>query len=508
MSDLPKGWTATTVGEAGTVQLGRQRSPENHDGPRMRPYLRVANVYEGRIDASDVMTMNFSDEEFARFKLEAGDILLNEGQTKELVGRPAIYGGEVPGACFTNSLVRFKPRAGVEPRYAYNVFRHYMRSGEFQRIAQITTNIAHLGAGRFAGVPFSLPPLPEQRRIVAKLDALLARSRKAKEALDRLPALLDKLRQSVLAAAFRGDLTKEWRAAHPDVEPARKLLERIRAERRRRWEEGGRAKGKDPRKVAYGEPGRVESEGLAELPEGWAWASLADLVMEGPTNGLSPVCDPAGAGPLVLKLTATTSGELVLGDHAVKRAVALIERGADCWIRRGDILVQRANSLEYLGATAVFDGPEDTYVFPDLMMRLRVSDATLRTYLWRALNGPDVRRHFQSRATGTAGNMPKINGSILRETMIPVPGTPEMEEIVRRIQPTLASVAKLEAVANGLASRLLKQEQALLAKAFRGELVPQDPNDEPASVLLERIQAERTVAGDAGPKRGRKPARG
>src|SRR5690606_14916157 len=96
-----------------------------------------------------------------------------------------------------------------------------------------------------------LPPLNEQRRIVDKIEALTARSRRAKEALDAVPALLDKLRQSILAAAFRGDLTKEWRAAHPDVEPASVLLERIRKERRARWEEAElaklRAKGSPPK---------------------------------------------------------------------------------------------------------------------------------------------------------------------------------------------------------------------------------------------------------------------
>ena len=109
---------------------------------------------------------------------------------------------------------------------------------------------------------FPLPPLNEQRRIVAKLEALLARSRKAREALDAVPALLERFRQSVLAAAFRGDLTADWRAQNPDVEPASKLLERIRAERRRRWEEAELermvARGKPPKddrwKAKYEEP--------------------------------------------------------------------------------------------------------------------------------------------------------------------------------------------------------------------------------------------------------------
>ena len=142
----PAGWTKTTVGEVGRVQLGRQRSPKNHSGPHMRPYLRVANVFEDRINLDDVMEMNFTPAEYEVFKLEPGDILLNEGQSLELVGRPAMYRGEMPGACFTNSLVRFQAGPLLDPKFALYVFLGYLHTGRFQRIATNTVNIAHLGA--------------------------------------------------------------------------------------------------------------------------------------------------------------------------------------------------------------------------------------------------------------------------------------------------------------------------------------------------------------------------
>ena len=115
-----------------------------------------------------------------------------------------------------------------------------------------------------------LPGTNEQKRIVAKLDALQARSDAAKQALDAIPPLLERFRQSVLAAAFRGDLTRAWRAQDPDVEPASELLARIRVERRRRWEEA------NPRKT-YVEPEPVDVTGLPELPEGWCWSTPRDI---------------------------------------------------------------------------------------------------------------------------------------------------------------------------------------------------------------------------------------
>jgi Type I restriction modification DNA specificity domain len=122
---LPNGWEWVRVKSVGGVQLGRQRSPQYHSGPNMCPYLRVMNVFEDRIDTEDIMKMDFSLEDFERYRLESGDILLNEGQSRELVGRSAIYRGEVPGACFTNTLVRFHPDAPIGPDYPQIVFLGY-----------------------------------------------------------------------------------------------------------------------------------------------------------------------------------------------------------------------------------------------------------------------------------------------------------------------------------------------------------------------------------------------
>ena len=105
-------------------------------------------------------------------RLFVGDILLNEGQSAELLGRPAMYRGEPPEVAFTNSLLRFRAGPGIEPDWALVVFRHHMHSGRFTRESRITTNIAHLSAARFKPVEFPVPPIEEQRRIVEELDRL------------------------------------------------------------------------------------------------------------------------------------------------------------------------------------------------------------------------------------------------------------------------------------------------------------------------------------------------
>ncbi len=134
-------------------------------------------MFEDRIDISDVMEMNFTPEEYEVYRLRYGDILLNEGQSMELVGRPAIYRDEVPEACFTNTLVRFQSSRDLDTEYAPAVFLTYLKNGRFQKIATITVNIAHLGAGRFADLEFPLPPLEEQREIVAEVNRYTRSSR-------------------------------------------------------------------------------------------------------------------------------------------------------------------------------------------------------------------------------------------------------------------------------------------------------------------------------------------
>ncbi|MCF7959379.1 MAG: restriction endonuclease subunit S [Pirellula sp.] len=227
LPELPADWTWASVQQVGSVQLGRQRAPQHHSGDHMRPYLRVANVFEDRIDTSDVMEMNFTPNEFETYRLGSGDILLNEGQSMELVGRPAIYRDEVPGACFTNTLVRFRVYDNVDTDYALRVFLAYLKNGRFQKIATITVNIAHLGAGRFAEIEFPLPPIEEQAAIIEEVDRHFSLIDAAEKAISLSMARASRLRQSILKQAFEGRLVPQ----DPKDEPASVLLERLRASR-------------------------------------------------------------------------------------------------------------------------------------------------------------------------------------------------------------------------------------------------------------------------------------
>lgn len=217
---LPVGWAQARIDEVGALSLGKARSPQHQHGAYMHPYLRVANVYEDRIDVTHLLTMNFPPTEYDKYSLRYGDILLNDGQSPELVGRPAIYRGEAPGACFQNHLIRFRAGDAITPEFALLVFRHYLHSGIFKAAARWTTNIATLSLGRFSALPFPIPPLTEQARIVEearrRLDASSAQQASVNAALERLPGMEAEL----LAAAIEGALVPQ----DEGDEPASQLL--------------------------------------------------------------------------------------------------------------------------------------------------------------------------------------------------------------------------------------------------------------------------------------------
>ncbi|MGZ8373776.1 MAG: restriction endonuclease subunit S, partial [Nitrospira sp.] len=172
---IPKEWEVVSVRGCGSVQLGRQRSPDQMSGRWTMPYLRVANVFDGYINYSDVLEMDFTPDERRTFSLRQGDILLNEGQSLELVGRCALYDGQDDAFCFQNTLVRFRPFDKQYPLFYRFLFKWFLDCGLFMRIAKQTTSVAHLGADRFARMRCISVPYDEQFRIAERLGVLQGR---------------------------------------------------------------------------------------------------------------------------------------------------------------------------------------------------------------------------------------------------------------------------------------------------------------------------------------------
>jgi type I restriction enzyme S subunit len=309
----------------------------------------------------------------------------------------------------------------------------------------------------------NIPPLPEQRRIVAKLDSLQARSRRAKEALDAIPPLLERLRQSVLAAAFRGDLTAEWRAKNPEVEPATELVARCPAP-------GGKSSGRAATKMVT--PGRyaisVGHPGT-EPPSGWAWVLLGSIArMESghtpsrehahywsggiPWIGIKDAREAHGA-------TITTTSQTVSTEGLANSAARLLPAGTVC--------LSRTASVGYV--TMMGRAMATSQDFANWVC----GEALLPEYLMYALLAEgDGLREFGEGSTHTTIYFPE-----LKALHLCLPPLAEQAEIVRALRDRLARVERLAQAAAETRELAPGLDRAILAKAFRGELVPQDPRE-------------------------------
>ena len=223
---VPHGWSVVRIDEVGETRLGLQRHPERQIGENLRPYLRVANVLDNKIDFADLKYMNFRAKEYKRYRLRPGDILLNEGQSLSLVGRPAMFRGEMDDICFQNTLIRFRAYESVDAEFALIVFRHYFYNGQFSKIARWSTNIAHLGLRRFSALPFPLPPIDEQREISAATGQWLNRVAPHVAAIPKLFDRLESLRFAILRQALSGGMAERDSTAGN----AEQLVEQICAE--------------------------------------------------------------------------------------------------------------------------------------------------------------------------------------------------------------------------------------------------------------------------------------
>ena len=489
---LASGWERVRLGDVARLQPGYAFKSKWFTNVGIR-LLRGTNIVPGGTRWDDVACLP-SDrlDEFSSYELRSGDLVI-------AMDRPVISSGikvaklresDLP-ALLLQRVGRFLPER-VEP----DLLLAYLNSPLFLAHIGVTatgTQLPHISGSDIGSAPLPLPPLNEQKRIVAKIEALQLRSEAAKEALDAIPPLLEKFRQSVLAAAFRGDLTKAWRERHPDVEPASKLLERIRAERRRRFAEAY------PKKK-YVEPGFATD---TEAPTAHRFGPYDDLAwvavpLEGlvdPTRGIPygivKTGDPVDGGVPTVRCDDIKRFQIDLGNlkrvspdlHGQYRRTALVG---------GEVLVAIRGTV---GATVVASEEMSGMNISREVAMVPPLPGVNSKYLCYLLASPVGQALMQGHVKGVAQS--GINLGDLRTLPMPLPSGAEQAAIVEAVEQALTIVNELEGIAATKIEAIPPLNQSILAKAFRGELVPQDPNDEPASVLLERIRAERETASPA-----------
>ena len=459
---LPDGWKLDTLSEVLESHRGGVWGPEAGEGAGY-PVLRSTNMRGGRLDFNNVARCRISDSVAQECALIPGDILVSKSSgSPHLVGLSALYQGAPDNGTyvFSNFTMRLRPdRSRIRPEYLALFLASSKAEADRRRMAQDTTGLRNLRTREYMAQVLPLPPLPEQQRLVEKLERLLVQSRTAREALDRIPPLLKRFRQAVLAKAFRGELTER----DPSDEPAELLL-------------SAPAGKQSPKKRA----GRLWGSGVVpgltnkerrSLPETWAWAKVGDLgerreetVQVGPMSMRSK--DLGVSGVPVLNVGCIRWGyidERKL-DFMPDSLAGAFERYR---VKTGDVMFTRSGTV---GRSAVVQPTQEGWLMTFHLLRVRVSPAKcLPEYLQLVFQGArHVGRQTSDASIGTtrAG----FNTNLLAMLDVPLAPLGEQRRIVDEVKALFAQADAIEQAAVKARQRSEQVDQAVLARAFRGGL--------------------------------------
>lgn len=473
MTDLPHGWSKAKVLDIASLHDGR-RVPLN---ATQRLSMQGTYPYYGANGLVDHINDFRFDGDFV--------LLAEDGGYFDEPMRGVAY--EASGKFWVNNHAHIlAPAGGIPVRF----LRYLLNSVNWMPFVGGTTRLKLTQRG-LNQAKILVPPLAEQRRIVAKIDSLSSKSERARANLDHIPRLVMKYKQAVLTAAFSGHLTREWRRGKALAASS----DEIEATRRVAWNNA----------QSTGQVSGNYKPGLAgawypdiDLPRGWTWASvdqIAFLVQYGTSAKTND--DPNGVA--VLRMGNIQEGKLSLS--SLKFLPEQHGEFPDLLLRAGDVVFNRTNSAELVGKSAVYKGVPYRASFASYLIRVRCCG--LLPELLSGYINSSIGREWVASVVNQQVGQANVNGTKLRQLGVPVMPKVEQGEITRRIEHAFTWIDQLAAEACSARNLIDHLDQAILAKAFRGDLVPRDPNDEPASVLLDRIRAQRSVA-ESDAKRGQR----
>lgn len=492
LANLPKGWAQVWLIDIADEINPGFASGEHSADKRGVAHLRPMNIdRDGKVDLEKVKYVAGNNET----TLSPGDVLFNNTNSPELIGKTALITTRENGFAFSNHMTRIHPALGIESRYLSLQLHFLWMSGYSRHRCTNHVNQASISSKTLANfIPFLLPPAAEQTRVVAKLEELLSDLDAGVAELKAAQRKLTQYRQALLKAAVEGALTVEWRAQNQPKETGAQLLDRILKQRRTRWETKQLAKfkeqGKTPHKdwqAKYPEPVKPDTTDLPSLPEGWVWASIDQLTAD-QKYGSSAKTDSDSTGIPVLRMGNIQDGELDLS--SLKYLPRNHDEFPELLLKDGDMLFNRTNSPELVGKTAVYRSKIKPCSYASYLISVRFSELYVPELASAFINSAHGRRWVKSVVTQQVGQA-NVNGTKLSALGVPVPPLAEQVEIVGIFRAQLNSSFQQEKDIEKSLNQSAAQRKNLLKSAFSGQLVPQDPNDEPASQLLERIRGER-----------------
>jgi len=508
MSVLPNGWIECQVDEIGRLIRGityQKEQASKSPGAGVMPILRANNIN---------VTLNYDDLVYVPRTLVDQDQSIKKGDlvfamssgSLNLVGKSAQALADFDGSCGAFcAILRIDPLVSV--KFASYLFQ----ANKFRRkISEIAkgSNINNLKREHILDHRFALPPLAEQKRIVGKVEELFSELDEGVANLKQARAQLAVYRQALLKHAFEGHLTADWRSTHAqELESADQLLARIRAERDQAFEteleqwkeavaqwdnsEDGEKSPPKPQKLKLVQRNQRPSAPV-KTPESWPVFHLDEIVIS-IGQGWSPKCEGFPAehdGWGVMKTTAIQP--LEFRGYENKQLPDGLHPRPWLQILRNDILITRAGPRSRCGIVCRVKDSPGKVMLCDKAYRLRLPESVVSSgYMELLLNSTESSNRIEALKTGINDSGVNITQSGFLNLAFPIPPISEQMEIQRMLAESLSVIDNVEADIDLNLHKAEALRQSILKKAFAGELVPQDPADEPAAALLARIRAER-----------------
>ncbi|MDD2899556.1 MAG: restriction endonuclease subunit S [Desulfuromonadaceae bacterium] len=437
MSGLPKGWVATTMGDC-FLEVRNGTTATQNTEKKGFPVSRIETIQNRQFDLNRIRHIeNITSDSIESFRYQFGDIAFSHINSYEHVGKTALYKGQPEILVHGMNLLRIRlGHNEIDPDFAFLFMQtQYFREEVRQRVGHAVNQVS-INQKNLAEVPFVIAPLNEQHRIVAKLEELLAKVDASQKRLAKIPVILKRFRQAVLAAACSGRLTADWR---------------------------------DEKKAGE-----------------WNWATLSNQdisIQTGPFGSALHKHDYVSNGVPLINPMHIREGQIhpnanqSVSENKLKELTRYL-------LFPGDIVLGRRGEM---GRAAVVQVPGLLCGTGSLILRA-TSKNIVPEFLCLLLRSPLTCAFLEEGSVGST--MTNLNQQIVGALEFPIVGSDEQQEIVRRVESYFTLANQLEARYLKAQYHVDKLTQSILAKAFRGELVPQDPNDEPASALLERIRTQ------------------
>lgn len=425
--DIPESWMWVRLGDLFQHNTGKALNSTNRSGVSLK-YITTSNLYWNRFELENLKEMFFTDTEVEKCTAKKGDLLVCEGGD---FGRAAIWQSD-DSIRIQNHIHRLRAYKAICTEFFYYLFYLYKHAGW---IGGKGIGIQGLSSKAIHVLVFPLPPLAEQKRIVAKIEELLPYIDRYEQAWSKLEQFNSRfpedMKKSLLQYAIQGKLVEQ----RPEEGTAEELFQKIQEEKQRLIAEKKIKKEKPFPEI-------TDDEKPFDIPESWKWVYLIDLVEEKPSNGYSPKGVTYPTEIRNLTLTATTSGKSK--DDAFKYVDIPEKDASKYWLRNNDLLIQRSNSRELVGTSCIYTGADNEYIYPDLMMRMRVLNGVDVQYIDYVLKSPMTRNYYMVSASGTSESMPKINQKTVSFTLVPLPPLAEQKRIVEKLEQMLPLCERLK----------------------------------------------------------------